>query len=88
MVTRTGANKPGKPKEDTKMWKNGTINGYAYYAKCYETGSQYGINNGRISKLDIRKDGKMLYNYDRGLDFDNLDAEGKEAYEQILAKHN
>ena len=70
------------------MWKNGTINGYAYCTKCFENGSQYGINEGRISKLEIRKDGIMLYNYDRGLDFDNLDAEGKKAYEQILAKHN
>ena len=70
------------------MWKNGKIGGYTYYAKSYETGSQYGINEGRISKLEIRKDGKLLYNYDRDLDFDNLDAEGKEAYEQILAKHN
>jgi len=71
------------------MWKQGTINGYAYCAKCYETGSQYGIGgNGRISKLEIRKDGKLLYNFDRGLDFDNLDADGKKAYAEILAKHN
>jgi len=70
------------------MWKQGTINGYRYCAKCYETGSQYGIGGGRISKLEIRKDGKWLYNYDRDLDFDNLDAEGKKAYAEILAKHN
>jgi hypothetical protein len=70
------------------MWKDGRIDGFTYQAKCYETGSQYGIGEGCISKLEIRKDGKILYNYDRGFDFDNLDAEGKKAYEQILAKHN
>ena len=70
------------------MWKNGTIDGYRYCVKCYDNGSEYGIGGGRISKLEIRKDGKILYNYDRGMDFDNLDAEGKKVYEQILAKHN
>jgi len=71
------------------MWKQGTINGYKYCAKCYETGSQYGIGgNGRISKLEIRKDGKLLYNYDRALDFDRLDAGGKDVYAQLLEKYN
>ena len=70
------------------MWKNGKIEGFTYSAKCYETGSQYGIDEGRISKLAISKDGKLLYNFERGLDFDNLDAEGKKAYAEILAKHN
>ena len=77
------------------MWKQGQIgalNGtgvYKYWAKVYDEGSElYGINEGRISKLEIRKDGKSLYNYDRGLDYDKLDADGRAVYEIILQKYN
>ena len=69
------------------MWKKGTVDGYTYYAKVYEEGSEYGIKNGRISKLEIRKDGTILYNYDRGLDFNRLDADGKAAYRKILKQY-
>ena len=70
------------------MWTQGTINGYAYWVKHYEEDSQFGIENGRISKLSIRKNGKELYNYDRGLDFDNLDADGKMIYNELLKQYN
>ena len=70
------------------MWTQGTIDGYAYWVKHYEEGSQFGINGGRISKLTIRKDGTELYNYDRGLDFDNLDADGKVIYDELLKQYN
>ena len=70
------------------MWSKGEINGFRYEVKHYEEGSQYGINEGRVSKLSIRKDGKWLYNYDRGLDFDKLDKAGKAAYAEILKKYN
>ena len=50
------------------MWTKGTINGYDYSIKHFEEGSEYGINGGRISKLDIRRDGKIFVNYDRGWD--------------------
>ena len=71
------------------MWSKGTINGYSYCVKSYEEGSRFGINgDGRISKLEIRKDGKILYNYDRGLDFDNLDPDGTVIYRQILEQYN
>ena len=36
------------------MWKYGIINGFEYEVKVYDTGSQYGINGGRISKLWLR----------------------------------
>ena len=69
-------------------WTKGILNGYAICFKHFEEGSQYGINEGRISKLEIRKDGKILYNYDRGLDFDSLDKDGKAVYSEILKKYN
>jgi hypothetical protein len=56
------------------MWKTGEINGYPYEAKVFDIGSIHGINGGRVSKLMIWKnvEGSLpIYNYDRGLDFDN-----------------
>ena len=78
------------------MWSNGRIFttepkvGFEYWCKHYDVGSEYGIGGGRISKLSIRRlsDGKEVYNYDRRLDFDNLDGDGKNAYRIILEKYN
>jgi len=51
-------------------------------AKVYDEPSSYGINDGRVSKCAISKAsgrdhskpffGQMDYNYDRGLDFNDL----------------
>ncbi len=77
------------------MWSKGTISCpktgeiYSYCCKHFEEGSHFGIGgNGRISKLEIRKDGKILYNYDRGLDYDGLDESGRAVYESLLQKFN
>jgi hypothetical protein len=70
------------------MWTHGEINGYVYQVKYYETASEYGINRGKISKMSIRKDGKEIYNYERGLDFDDLDAEGRMVYASLLERFN
>ena len=59
------------------MWTQGTIgipsgNGgmtsVSYWVKHYENESQFGIDNGRISKLTLVQDSKVVYNYDRGED--------------------
>ena len=65
-------------------WITVEIEGRLVEAKVYNTGSVFGINEGRVSKLAIMKtdkrDRNMDYfdqcdfNYDRGLDFDNLPA--------------
>lgn len=39
-----------------------------YWVKVFEKGSEYGINNGRISKLTIKIDGTITASYDRGWD--------------------
>lgn len=61
------------------MWKEGTIGipkkegGYKvvrYWIKVYEEGSQFGINNGKISKLMLKLDGEIIANYDRGWDIE------------------
>ena len=75
------------------MWEKGTIaipetgERYDYAAKVYESGSIFGIDGGRISKLEIKKNGKWVFNYDRGHDIDELDENGKKAYQIILAKY-
>ena len=53
------------------MWHEGTILAPTkegktvvhYWAKVYDEGSQYGINEGRISKLTLKENGKVIYNY-------------------------
>ena len=52
------------------MWKQGqikvkgtTVN---FMIKVFEEGSEFGINGGRISKLQIRIGSKISANYDRG----------------------
>ena len=48
------------------MWKEGTlkVNGktYRYWIKQYDTGSVYGIDGGRISKLMIKRGSKIVCN--------------------------
>ena len=56
------------------MWRKGTLvikkQLLTYCAKVYDEGSEYGINEGRISKLEVRQDNKLLLNYDRGWDIE------------------
>ena len=70
------------------MWTKGFIGEYTYCILHFEKGSHYGIKSGRISKMSIRKNKKELYNYDRGLDFDNLDKKGQEIYSGLLEIFN
>lgn len=61
----------------TDGWHEGTIGipkkdgGYKvahYWVKAYDEGSAYGINEGKISKLQITIDGETVASYDRGWD--------------------
>ncbi len=78
------------------MWKEGVIGvptkdgkiiGVKYCAKVYDVGSQYGIEEGRISKLTLRQDGKEVYNYDRGLDLDCQTPEAETALAILLKEY-
>ena len=63
-------------------WITAIIEGRWVQAKVYDEPSTFGINDGRVSKCCIGKTdqrdpcqgffSQMDYNYDRGLDFDNL----------------
>lgn len=53
------------------MWDDGivTIDNktiYSYFVKHFNEGSKFGINGGKISKLEIRKNNVITVHYDRG----------------------
>lgn len=63
-------------------WVRAVIAGRYVFAKVYDEPSIWGINDGRVSKLQILTESfwesdkpffpQVQYNYSRGLDFDNL----------------
>ena len=85
-------------KNRNRLWKEGTIeilvNGEKkiarFWAKVYDEGSEYGINGGRISKLEIEIDRKTVVNYDREWDIepDENDQATMIAYNSCLQKYN
>ena len=77
-----------KERKVQTMWTKGTNNGYDFQIKHFEEGSEFGINEGRISKLWISKDHKALANYDRGWDIRPTDKGAKAVYAQLLKKYN
>lgn len=79
------------------MWKHGELSGFKWCIKVFEVGSEFGINNGRISKLWIQREsnGETVANYSRGWDVKPFDDDGnfydndvKEIYEELIAKYN
>ena len=77
------------------MWSEGIIacsatgGKYKYWVKHYETGSQFGIDGGKVSKLTIRKVDEThdLVNYDSGWDIEP-EGELEAVYAIILDKYN
>lgn len=67
-----------------KIWKE---DGCDINMLAFKEPSQYGIDGGRISKLWIRKNGKVLCNYDRGWDV-NPDKSVKDLYDKIIRTYN
>jgi len=58
-----------------------------FYAKVYPIGSEFGIDGGRISKLEIRLGYDKILNYDRGWDIEPTE-EVKPLYEAIIREYN
>jgi bifunctional DNA-binding transcriptional regulator/antitoxin component of YhaV-PrlF toxin-antitoxin module len=74
------------------MWVNyrtGRLGNYEAKLKVYEVRSEFGINEGRISKLYIKRkaDGAVMASYDRGWDVEPAE-EIKDLYEEILKAFN
>ena len=79
------------------MWSEGTIGvpkgkgGYTavqYWCKHFDEPSGYGIEEGRISKLELRQDGRTVYNYDRGLDMPPQTKEAEAALAILMKEYN
>jgi hypothetical protein len=68
-------------------WTHGIANEYYFCIKHYDLPSPYGIDNGRISKLEIRKNGIIIVNFDRRWEIRPPD-EIKEIYDVVLEKFN
>lgn len=80
------------------MWKEGiigiptkdgeTIRAH-FWAKVYdEPSEEYGINGGRISKLEIRFGEKKVVHYDRGWDIEPETEEANVALYIVLNDYN
>lgn len=75
------------------MWSEGSIkigkSIFHYWVKYYEEPSQtYGLEGGRISKATLKRDGKIVYNYDRGLDIAPADQETEMALAILMKDYN
>lgn len=74
------------------MWKEGSIKVnssiFHYTMKQFDEGSKWGIDGGRISKLNIKRGGVEVVNYDRGWDKKPSDPDAQLAMEIILHGEN
>jgi len=74
------------------MWKEGSLRVYEsifhYWMKVYETGSKFGIDGGKISKLMLKRNGEIVANYGRGWDVKPADADTQLAVEILLHSDN
>ena len=82
------------------MWQEGTIGIPAskttgkgsvavhYILKAYDKPSKFGINNGKISKLQLKQNGKIVANYDRGWEIHPTTKEAEMTLCILLTRHN
>jgi hypothetical protein len=75
------------------MWKKGSlkINDqiFTYCAKVYgEPSEDYGMEGGRISKLEIRLGDMPVARYDRGWDIEPETEQAQIAYALLLKEYN
>lgn len=74
------------------MWHEGTLSIgegiYRYCVKSFGEGSEHGIDGGRISKLMIKRNGRVVCNYDRGWDIKPIEEETCQALESLKATYN
>ena len=74
------------------MWKKGTLeigkSVFSYWVKVYEEGSEYGIDEGKISKLMLKRDGRVVCNYDRGWDIRPRDPDTRQALVSLKKTYN
>lgn len=87
-----------RDERDSTNWFEAVVQGRWVIAKIYDEPSTYGVNDCRVSKLSVSKNGKrdreknffdqMAYNYDRGLDFHNETSLPQDLLDKILTDLN
>lgn len=74
------------------MWTEGSLrigtSVFHYWAKHFDEASQFGIDGGRISKLMLKRNGEIVYNFDRGLDVEPSDGETETALAILMKEYN
>ena len=74
------------------MWNEGTIKVnqsiFHYWVKHYEETSVFGIDEGRISKLMLKRNGEIVCNYDREWDIEPIDADTETALAILMKNYN
>ena len=70
------------------MWKHGKINECEYWIKHYDEPSIFGIEEGKVSKLTVKRGGCEIINYDRGWDLEPLTDEDQAILALILHLYN
>lgn len=74
---------------DQSLWIDGKIlsmKGYEFKARFYDEPSNLGIDGGKISKLDVRKNGELVMRYDQGWTVDPKTPEHREALHRIRSR--
>ena len=70
------------------MWKEGALkvgnSWFHYWIKVSDEPSRFGIEEGRISKLMIKRKGEVVCNYDRGWDIKPVDEDTENALQILL----
>lgn len=75
------------------MWYEGSVkvgnSVFHYWVKNFDEPSEtYGMEGGRISKAMLKRNGQIVYNYDRGLDIAPADQETEIALAILMKDYN
>ena len=82
---------------EKRLWHEGTIGIPSttekktiarYWVKAYDEPSEYGIEGGKISKMEIEINGQKVCNYDRGWDIYPETEEANIAYAILMEEYN
>ena len=74
------------------MWKEGAIRVgnsiFKFWVKHYDEGSCYGVDEGCVSKVTLKRNGQTVCTYDRGWDVLPVDADTETALEILKKEYN
>jgi len=75
-----------KARQTRQGWIDGTAGGYRFQAKIYDEGSEFGINESRVSKLWVKDEAQhqAIMNYERGWDVRPKTAAHRHLLEALL----